>query len=216
MEGKSHSINWVGVGMRRNSHSMVKQRFVRWYALSVFLFAGALLAGGPVEAKEASKEQERADIRKMAQETLSRLYSVQPNAKRAIQNVAGYAVFRNFGMKIFVVGGGTGKGLAVNNATKKETFMKMAEIQAGLGMGIKKFRLVWVFETKKALNTFVNSGWELSGQATAAAQAGGQGAAFAGAMSIAPGVWLYQLTDEGLALELTAKGTKYYKDGKLN
>ena len=39
---------------------------------------------------------------------------------------------------------------------------------------------------------------------------------FAGAMSISPGIWLYQLTDDGLALELTAKGTKYYKDGKLN
>ncbi|WP_319550001.1 hypothetical protein [Desulfogranum marinum] len=39
---------------------------------------------------------------------------------------------------------------------------------------------------------------------------------FAGAMSIKPGVWLYQLTDDGLALELTAKGTKYYKDNTLN
>jgi len=29
-------------------------------------------------------------------------------------------------------------------------------------------------------------------------------------------VWLYQLTDDGLALELTAKGTKYYKDKNLN
>jgi hypothetical protein len=28
--------------------------------------------------------------------------------------------------------------------------------------------------------------------------------------------WLYQLTDDGLALELTAKGTKYYKDDALN
>jgi hypothetical protein len=35
-------------------------------------------------------------------------------------------------------------------------------------------------------------------------------------MSVAPGIWLYQLTDDGLALELTAKGTKYYKDGDLN
>jgi hypothetical protein len=35
-------------------------------------------------------------------------------------------------------------------------------------------------------------------------------------MSVAPGVWLYQLTDTGLALELTAKGTKYYKDTGLN
>jgi hypothetical protein len=35
-------------------------------------------------------------------------------------------------------------------------------------------------------------------------------------MSIKPGVWLYQLTDDGLALELTAKGTKYYRDDTLN
>jgi hypothetical protein len=35
-------------------------------------------------------------------------------------------------------------------------------------------------------------------------------------MSISPGVWLYQLTDDGLAAELIAKGTKYYKDDNLN
>ena len=33
---------------------------------------------------------------------------------------------------------------------------------------------------------------------------------------MAPGVWLYQLTDNGLALELTAKGTKYFRDGDLS
>jgi hypothetical protein len=31
----------------------------------------------------------------------------------------------------------------------KETFMKMIELQAGFGVGIKKFRLVWVFENHK-------------------------------------------------------------------
>ena len=35
-------------------------------------------------------------------------------------------------------------------------------------------------------------------------------------MAVSPGVWVYQLTDDGLAAELTAKGTKYYKDGDLN
>jgi lipid-binding SYLF domain-containing protein len=160
--------------------------------------------------------KEKADIRKMAKDTLARLYKAQPSAKKAVESGAGYAVFSNFGMKIFVAGGGSGKGIAVSNASKKETFMKMMEVQAGLGMGIKKFRLVWVFENSKDLDGFINSGWELGGQTTAAAKAGGQGGAFAGAMSIAPGVWLYQLTDTGLALELTAKGTKYYKDDKLN
>jgi len=94
--------------------------------------------------------------------------------------------------------------------------MKMAEIQAGLGFGVKKFNLVWVFETKNTLDQFINSGWEAGGQATAAAKAGEQGKAFQGAIPMAPGVWLYQLTDTGLALELTVKGTKYFKDGNLN
>ena len=119
-------------------------------------------------------------------------------------------------MKILVAGGGSGKGIAVNKKTKAMTYMKMAEVQAGLGLGVKKFQLVWVFETDKALNDFVNSGWEFGAQATAAAKAGDKGAAYQGAVSVSPGVWLYQLTDKGLALELTAKGTKYYKDGDLN
>lgn len=47
-------------------------------------------------------------------------------------------------------------------------------------------------------------------------KSGDAGAAYQGAISISPGVWLYQLTDQGLALELTVKGTKYYKDDELN
>ena len=34
-------------------------------------------------AKEVSKEQQRADVRKMAQDTLSRLYDIQPAVKKA-------------------------------------------------------------------------------------------------------------------------------------
>jgi hypothetical protein len=37
-----------------------------------------------------------------------------------------------------------------------------------------------------------------------------------GAVPISKDIWLYQLTDKGLAAELTAKGTKYYKDDDLN
>ena len=183
----------------------------------VFALSFALaLAGSPAAAKETSKEQQRQDVRKMARLTLSKLYKVQPKAKTAIEKAAGYGVFSNFGMKIFLAGGGSGAGVVVNAATKKETFMKMVEVQAGLGFGVKKFRVIFVFENQKVLNDFVNSGWELGGQTTAAAQVSGEGAALAGAMAVAPGIWLYQLTEDGLALELTAKGTKYYKDDKLN
>jgi hypothetical protein len=42
------------------------------------------------------------------------------------------------------------------------------------------------------------------------------GASYAGAVSLGSGVWLYQLTDKGVAAEVTVKGTKYYKDDALN
>ena len=130
--------------------------------------------------------------------------------------LAGYAVFSNFGLKILVAGSGKGSGLAVDNKTRKETFMKMAELQAGLGFGAKKFRQVWVFKTKTALDGFIDSGWEFGAQSTAAAAHEGEGGAVQGAISVNPDIWVYQMTDEGLALELTAKSTKYYQDKKLN
>ncbi len=164
-----------------------------------------------------SIQEQRSDIRATVNDTLNRLYAAQPSAKQAIANAAGYGVFNDFGMKILFAGGGTGKGLVVNNRTKKETFMKMVEVQAGLGLGVDKYRLVWVFERASDLDQFINQGWELGAQATLTAQVNGQGAqGFAGAVSVTPGVWLYQLSEEGLAADITAKGTKYFRDNELN
>lgn len=177
----------------------------------VLMFAAS---GGAFGADSRAKEQ--AEVRKAGQDALNALYKAQPSARKAVESAAGYAAFSNFGMKILIAGGGTGKGVAVNNKTKAMTYMKMAEIQAGLGFGVKKFQLVWVFENAQALDSFINSGWEFGGQATAAAKSGDKGASYQGAVSVSPGVWLYQLTDKGLALELTVKGTKYFKDGNLN
>jgi hypothetical protein len=44
-------------------------------------------------------------------------------------DAAGYAVFSDFGFKLLYAGGAKGNGIAVNNATKQETFMKMMELQ---------------------------------------------------------------------------------------
>ena len=162
------------------------------------------------------KEQEREKVRSMASKNLSRLYEVRPSARAGIESAAGYGVFSNFGIKILVAGSGKGKGVVVNNRTKQETFMKMVEVQAGLGFGVKKFSVIFVYEQEQALNNFINQGWEFGGQATAAATIKDKGASFAGAVSVSPGVWMYQLTETGIAAEITGKGTKYYKDKKMN
>jgi len=179
------------------------------------LTISVLLASSGV-ALGADKQESQAEVRKAGQDALAALYKAQPSARKAVESAAGYAAFSNFGMKILVAGGGSGKGIAVNNKTKDTTYMKMAEVQAGLGFGAKKFQVVWVFENEKSLGDFINSGWEFGGQATAAVKSADKGTAYQGAVSVSPGVWVYQLTDKGLALELTAKGTKYYKDTDLS
>jgi hypothetical protein len=62
--------------------------------------------------------------------------TVGPNAiKRAGAN----AVFSNFGTKIPFAGGWERQGRAVDSTSGRETFMKMLEVQGGLGMSIKSW-----------------------------------------------------------------------------
>ncbi|WP_374510175.1 hypothetical protein [Niveibacterium sp.] len=182
-------------------------------ALALLLALAPAFASAAMSAKEKSKE--RAEIRKDVKATLNKLYKKQPSAKSLIAKSAGYAVMNNFGMKILVAGGGSGKGIAYDKAGK-ELFMKMVEVQAGLGMGAKKFSLVWVFRDDAKLKKFMSGSFETSAQANATAQYNKNGTAYAGAFTVSDGVWLYQIQGDGLALELTAKGTKYYRYDDLN
>jgi len=174
-----------------------------------------LLAGGLASAGD-SPDEKREKTRKMAAATLKDLYKLQPTSQEAIQNSAGYAVFNNMGTNLFLVSTARGAGVAVNAKTKQDTFMKMISAGAGFGMGIKNYRVVFVFETDEALGRFLDSGWSGSAQADAAAKTSGSGGAYSGAVMVEPGVWVYQITKKGLALQLTLQGTKYYKDDDLN
>jgi lipid-binding SYLF domain-containing protein len=178
-------------------------------------FAFAVLAVNVANAAD-SPDEKKAKIRKAADETLQDLYKLQPSAQGEIQKAAGYGVFKNFGTNVLVVSTASGAGVATNNQNKQETFMKMISGGAGLGIGVKDFRVIFVFETPKAFNTFLNSGWSGSGQADAAAKAGKSGGARSGAVEVAPDTYVYQITKNGLALQLTLQGTKYYKDDDLN
>ena len=70
-------------------------------------------------AADDKKAEEQKEVRKMAQDTLQRLYKAEPKAKGAVEGAAGYAVFSNTGLKIFMFGSGKGEGIAVNNKSKR-------------------------------------------------------------------------------------------------
>ena len=125
----------------------------------LLLVGASMLAAGPARAQdESSLIQQRQQVREMARDALSTLYEYNPGTRYAIEHAAGYAVFSTFGIKIFFAGGTTGKGVVVNNRTHRDTYMKMVKVQAGLGFGVSKDRLIFVFETVSALRNFINQG----------------------------------------------------------
>ncbi|MEO8346082.1 MAG: YSC84-related protein [Betaproteobacteria bacterium] len=173
-----------------------------------------VLPGGvPSESKVI---QGRHQVREMAQDALASLYEITPSARRAVEGAAGYAVFSTFGVKLFFAGGTSGKGVVVNKRTARQTFMKMVQVQGGLGFGVNQNRLIFVFSNERVLRNFIDQGWEFGGQVNLSAMAGGQGGMFSGAAAVSPGVYLYQLTQTGLSATLTVGGTKFYKDADLN
>ncbi|MFZ0706328.1 MAG: YSC84-related protein [Candidatus Korobacteraceae bacterium] len=176
----------------------------------------ALMLAASLSRAADDNEKDRQKIEKMAAQTLQDLYKLQPASKAAIQKSAGYAVFNNTGTNILLLSTARGAGIAVNSKTKQETFMKMVSAGGGLGIGVKDYRVIFIFQNEGALNQFLNSGWSGSAQADAAAKAGDKGGAYSGAEEMSPGVWVYQITKNGLALQATLQGTKYYKNDDLN
>lgn len=186
---------------------------------SVAILAVAAMTGllaGCMSPDGASKAEKRAAVQEMRADTLARLYELRPEARERVENAVGYGVFSNVGINVVLVSAGNGWGVVHDNRDGSDVYMKMATAGIGLGLGVKDFRGVFVFTRPGALDSFVEDGWEAGGQADAAAKAEDKGEAFAGAATVAPGVKLYQITENGLALQATVQGTKYWKSSELN
>ena len=192
---------------------MKRRRVVAAIAAAVSLPVVPMLA---LAQDENALIQSRNEIREAAQDAMATLYEYQPSARYAVEHAAGYAVFSTFGIKLLFAGGRQGRGEVINNRTGRETFMRMVGVQAGLGFGVARTRMIFVFETTSALQSFINQGWEFGASGSLAAAAGGEGGMFNGAVSVAPGVFVFQITDTGLAAQITATGTRFFKDTALN
>jgi lipid-binding SYLF domain-containing protein len=109
-------------------------------------------------------------------------------------------------MRLMIAGGTSGKSLAVNKRTGTQTFMKMLQVQGGLGFGVSKNQLIFVLTSEQLLSHFMNAGWEFGGEANLLAMADCEGGMFTGAAKISPGVYLYQITETGFNATLAVAG----------
>ena len=94
--------------------------------------------------------------------------------------------------------------------------MKMMSGGVGVGLGVKKFYAIFMFSTSAAYQKFIEKGWAAETQADAAAKNGEEGGAANGAMNLSNDIRLYQVTEKGLAAQITIQGTKYWPDKDLN
>ena len=163
-----------------------------------------------------SVQEDRQEILQMKNETLNELLKDDVRAQMYMDRAYGYAVFSNVGVNIVLFSAEGGYGLAHNNVTGKNTYMKMASAGAGFGLGVKDFRAVFIFENQKVFDNFIHYGFEANAQADVAAIAGDKGAALSKAITVAPGIKLYKITKNGLAVQATIQGTKYWTDDRLN
>ncbi len=194
---------------------MKELRLIAILLFIVIAFSGFWSGKSPKEIKEDNRK-ERVERLKTNNETLQLLYKYAPEAKNMILNSYGYATFSNTGVSLVLFSAEGGKGVAHDNKTGMNTYMNMASGGVGLGLGVKEFRAVFLFKDKKAYDSFVNNGWEANAQADAAAKYDENGGSLGAAETVASGVRLYKLTQNGLALQATIQGTKYWKDEELN
>jgi len=175
----------------------------------------SLSIGGCATTTGKTASEKRQSVLAVKNKALSDLYKVKPDVKAQISSAPGYAVFSNVNVNIIFASFGGGYGVVRNNKTGKDTFMKMGEVGLGLGLGAKDFRVVFIFHNADTMKRFIDQGWAFGAQADAAAKASDKGAAVGGEITV-DNITIYQLTETGLALQATVKGTKYWKDDALN
>lgn len=172
------------------------------------LLGACVVSGGSVAEK-------RAAVQDMKNEVLQELYSKKPDVQQQLNGAPGYAVFSSANVNLILASFGGGYGVMHDNRSGQDTYLKMGEFGVGLGAGLKDFRVVMIFHTQDAIDRFMEYGVGVGAQADAAAVASDQGGAVAGELQL-DNITVYQLTQTGLALQATIKGTKYWRDTELN
>jgi lipid-binding SYLF domain-containing protein len=142
--------------------------------LLVSLIIVAAFAGGcavPIGSGVAEKQKY---VRDMKDTTLTELYSFNPDLRAKFESAAAIAVFSNLDIHVGFLSTTRDYGIAVDNATGSETYMRMMRIGAGIGAGLKDFRAVFLFKDPATFQTFITSGWELGTNGEASLIAGGR------------------------------------------
>lgn len=169
----------------------------------------------PAPKKAVPKAEQQAEIRKAAREAIPKFEAAEPRIRDELARAPGYAVFTTYGLS-FMIGGAGGKGLVHDVASKKDTFMQMAQASAGVQIGASESQTLIVFKSRKAMDAFVTSGWTAEAGGGGSAGAAGKSAGGTTSQMIGAETMVYTITKNGLQAGGAVAGTKFWKDKALN
>jgi len=177
---------------------MIKQR--RLFLVMLLVAAAPLCLAGNGEAGKRRKIDART------QATLKQILAESPRARELFDQAIGYAVFTNTKAALGL-SGGAGSGVAIDKSSGKRTYMKMGTAGVGLGLGIKRYRVLMLFEKEKVFRSFVEKGWQGDAQAGAVAGTDGVGVQ----TTFHNGMAVFVRAKKGLMASADVSGTKYWK-----
>ena len=196
-----------------------RTRNTRWYVTVISIIAALLVLNATffATAQNAEKKKKKqAKVLEMKDKALADLIKGKPETASEIKNAPGYAVFDNNGIHLLLLATSRGNGVVISNRGDAPFFMKMRQIGAGPGIGVKDYRVIFVFKNAAAMNKFRSGGWDSTAEADAAAKTKDSGGAASATGSSVGGTKIYTITKKGIALQATFGGTKFSKDDDLN
>jgi lipid-binding SYLF domain-containing protein len=102
--------------------------------------------------------------------------------------------------------GSGGTGVVHDNKTRKDTFVKLGGASARFQLGSAENDVLVIFKTPKAMQAFVDKGWDVTGGAGAGAAAGGKVGGGCQGGSAMGDVQTFTLTKKGLEASLLIGG----------
>jgi len=170
----------------------MKMPSVIWFSVAL-AFCSQPTRAGLFSPKGDSPEEKRQVVIKQRDEMLAELYKTKPELKDRIPKAAGYATFKQTEMNLFLLASGRGYGVVRDNKTGKDTFMCVASLGTGVGLGVKDLRVIFIFNEAKVMRQFVEQGWQFGGKGDASAK----------------------YKDTGISVEGGAKANVDFKDGTV-
>lgn len=192
--------------MPYHPRAVVRRPFIVMSLLLVAVLAGCagpakappkrpVLAPSTSKLSEKAKLEQQQFILKIRNQTLAQLYKLKPQTQAEIEQAAGYGVFEINGLNV-VLDNAHGRGVVVDKASGRTTYMLLARTDLDPGARIRPYRQVLIFQDQQKLHRFVTDSVPANNFND-------------------PSIRIYQLNDKGVALQADW-GARYFRDRDLN